>query len=148
MKKFFSDFKEFAFKGNILDMAVGVVIGSAFGKIITALVDYIISPLITLLTSGATLADLGVTLREAVMEGEEVISEAVVLNYGAFLQSVIDFVIIALCIFIVLRVIMTAKKKAEELTKKNKEEEAAAEEAAADTELSVLLEIKELLQKK
>lgn len=147
MKKFFADFKEFALKGNIFDMAVGIVIGSAFSKIISSLVDYIISPVITLLTSGATLEGLGITLREAVMEGEEVIREAVVLSYGAFLQSIIDFIIIALCIFIVLRVMMTAKKKAEELTKKNKEEE-IKEEAPADTELSVLLEIKELLQKK
>jgi len=148
MKKFFADFKEFALKGNILDMAIGIVIGSAFSKIVTSLVESIISPIITLLTSGATLDGLGVTLREAVMDGEEVVREAVVLNYGAFIQAIIDFIIIALCMFIVLKVIMAAKKKAEDLINKNKEEEAAAEEAAADTELSVLLEIKELLEKK
>ena len=147
MKKFFADFKEFALKGNILDMAIGIVIGSAFSKIVSSLVESIISPIITLLTSGATLSGLGVTLREAVMDGEEVVREAVVLNYGAFIQAIIDFIIIALCMFIVLKAIMAAKNKAEALLAKKKEEEEAAEEEAAETELSVLLEIRELLKK-
>ncbi len=146
MKKFFADFKEFAFKGNIIDMAVGVIIGGAFGKIVSALVEMIISPLIGLLTGGVDLSKLSVTLREAEMAGEEVVKEALVLNYGGFIQAVIDFLIIALCLFLVMKAIMAAKNKAESLRKK--EEEAAAEEAPADTELSVLLEIKELLEKK
>lgn len=146
MKKFIQEFKEFALKGNIIDMAVGVIIGGAFGKIVSGLVDFIISPLLALLTKGATLDSLSVTLREAVMNGEEVVSEAVVLNYGAFIQAIIDFLIIALCLFLVLKGIMAAKTKLESM--KKKEEEVAAEEAPADTELSVLLEIKELLEKK
>ncbi len=146
MKKFFQEFKDFALKGNIIDMAVGVIIGGAFGKIVSGLVDFIISPLLALLTKGATLDSLSVTLREAVMNGEEVVSEAVVLNYGAFIQAIIDFLIIALCLFLVLKGIMAAKTKLEAM--KKKEEEAPAEEAPADTELSVLLEIKELLEKK
>jgi large conductance mechanosensitive channel len=146
MKKFIQEFKEFALKGNIIDMAVGVIIGGAFGKIVSGLVDFIISPLLALLTKGATLDSLSVTLREAVMNGEEVVSEAVKLNYGAFLQAIIDFIIIALCLFLVLKGIMAAKNKLESM--KKKEEEAAVEEAPADTELSVLLEIKELLEKK
>ena len=142
MKKFFSDFKEFAMKGNILDMAVGVIIGGAFGKIVTSFVNDIISPLIGLLTGAVALDKLSVTLKEAVMEGEEVVKEALVLNYGAFIQSIIDFLIIALSIFIVLRLIMNAQKKLEEL--KKKEEEAEEEE---ETELSVLKEIKDMLIK-
>ena len=145
MKKFFSDFKEFAMKGNIIDMAVGVIIGGAFGKIVTSLVNDIITPLISLLTGAVSLDKLSVTLREAVMEGEEVVKEALTLNYGAFIQSIIDFLIIALSIFCVLRMIMKAQQKLESL-KKKEEEEAAAEEPA-ETELSVLKEIKELLDK-
>lgn len=141
MKKFISEFKEFALKGNVLDMAIGVIIGGAFGKIVTSLVESIISPLLALLTNGATLDSLTITLREAVGE-----NPAVELGIGAFLQAIIDFLIIALCLFLVLKAIMTAKAKFEAMRKK--EEEEAAEEAAEDTELSVLLEIKELLQKK
>ena len=141
MKKFFAEFKEFALKGNILDMAVGVIIGGAFGKIVTALVEDVISPLIALLTNGATLDGLSITLRAAAGD-----TPAVELAIGAFLQAIIDFLIIAICLFLVLKAIMAAKKKVEDL--KKKEEEEAAEEAPADTELSVLLEIKELLEKK
>lgn len=144
MKKFFQEFKEFALKGNIIDMAIGVIIGGAFGKIVSGLVDFIISPLLALLTKGATLDALSVTLREAVMEGEEVVSEAVVLNYGAFIQTIIDFLIIAICLFLVMKGIMAAKNKLEAM----KQTEEVPEEAPADTELSVLLEIKELLEKK
>ncbi len=134
MKKFFTEFKEFALKGNIIDMAIGVIIGGAFGKIITALVEKIISPLIGILLNETSLAKKTATVGEAVIE------------WGAFVQAIIDFIIIALCLFLVLKAIMAAKKKMEAL--KQKEEEAPAEEAPADTELSVLLEIKDLLQKK
>ncbi len=145
MKKFIQDFKDFAFKGNILDMAIGVIIGGAFGKIVTSLVENIISPFITLLTGAAQLSEFTIKLKDAVMNGEEVVTEAVVLNIGAFLQSIIDFLIIALCIFLILRAIMAAKTKFEALKKK---EEAAEEEAEPeDTELSVLQEIKALLEK-
>ena len=141
MKKFIQDFKEFAFKGNILDMAIGVIVGGAFGKIVTSLVENIISPFITLLTGAAKLSDFTVTLKEAVGD-----TEAVALNLGAFLQSIIDFLIITICIFLILKAIMAAKTKFESM--KKKEEDAAEEEEEADTELSVLLEIKELLEKK
>ena len=148
MKKFFKEFKEFAMKGNIVDMAVGVVIGGAFGKIVTALVENIITPLISMLTGDINLSNLAVHLRDEVLnEAGEVVTEAVNLSYGAFIQSIIDFLIIALSIFIVLKLIMNASKKLEAL-KKKEEEEAPAEEAPAETELSVLKEIKEMLEKK
>ena len=121
-------------------MAVGVIVGGAFGKIVTALVEDIISPLIALLTNGATLDGLSITLRAA--SGD---TPAVELAIGSFLQAIIDFLIIAICLFLVLKAIMAAKKKVEDLRKK---EEEAAEEAPEDTELSVLLEIQELLEKK
>ena len=146
MKKFIEDFKEFAFKGNIIDMAVGIVIGTAFSAIITKLVEGVISPLIGLLTGGVSLADLAVQLKAAEVANGEVVREALMLNYGAFLQAILDFIIIALCLFFVMKGIMAAKKKMEEL--KKTEEAPAEEEEPADTELSVLLEIKELLEKK
>ena len=147
MKKFFADFKEFALKGNIIDMAVGVIIGGAFGKIVSSLVADIISPLIGLLTGGADLNHLLVTLRpEETDAAGEVVKAALTLNYGTFIQTIIDFIIIALCLFLVLKGIMAAKNKMEAL--KKAEEEAAEEETPADTELSVLLEIKDILSKK
>ena len=146
MKKFFKDFKDFAVKGNIIDMAVGIIIGGAFAKIVSAFVENIVTPLISLLMGNVTFDNWVIHIREAVMDGEEVVKAAVDLNIGAFLQAIIDFILIALCIFIVLRLIMNAKKKAEDL-KKKEEEEAAEEEAPADTELSVLLEIRDMLAK-
>lgn len=148
MKKFLSDFKSFALKGNIVDMAIGVVIGSAFGKIVTSLVNDIITPLIGLLTGNISLAELKFVLAEAVLnEAGEVVTPELAITYGAFLQTVIDFFIIALSIFVVMRVAMNTRKKIEDMKKK---EEAVAEEAAEEekeTELSVLLEIRELLKK-
>lgn len=147
MKKFFSDFKEFALKGNIIDLAVGVVIGGAFGKIVTSLVNDIITPLISLLTGNTTLAGLKHVFKPEVFhfeDGEKIIDQAeIALTYGNFIQTIIDFLIIAFSIFIVLRLIMNAKTKLENL-KKKEEEEAEEEE---ETELSVLKEIKELLDK-
>lgn len=146
MKKFFSEFKEFAMKGNIVDMAVGVIIGGAFGKIVSSLVADIVTPLISLLTGSVNLTSLKAVLKEAVLEGGEVVKEEIAITYGNFIQSIIDFLLIALSIFIVLRIIMKAEKKLEELKKKEAEE--AAEEAPAETELSVLKEIKEMLADK
>ncbi len=148
MKKFLNDFKAFALKGNIVDMAVGVVIGGAFGKIVTSLVNDIITPLLGLLTGNISLADLKLVLAPAVLDAAgEIVTPELAVTYGAFLQTIIDFLIIALSIFMVMRIAMNAHKKIESL-KKKEEEEAAAEEGKKDTELSVLLEINELLEKK
>lgn len=147
MKKFLADFKAFALKGNIIDMAVGVVIGGAFGKIVTSLVNDIITPLIGLLTGNVSLADLKFVLAEAVMEAGEVTTPELAITYGAFLQTIIDFLIIALSIFVVMRVAMNAHKKLDELRKKEEEVVEEVVEEEKDTELSVLLEIKELLKK-
>lgn len=146
MKKFFSDFKTFALKGNIVDMAVGVIIGGAFGKIVTSLVNDIITPLISVLTGKVMLTNLKWVISPAVLdESGNVISEEVSLLYGNFLQSVIDFFIIALSIFVVIRVMMNAQKKMEALKKKKEEE--PEPQVPAETELEVLKEIRELMKK-
>ena len=146
MKKFFSDFKAFALKGNIVDMAVGVIIGGAFGKIVTSLVNDIITPLISVLTGKVMLTNLKWVISPAVLdESGKVIHEEVSLLYGNFLQSVIDFFIIALSIFIVIRIMMNAQKKMEALKKKKEEE--TEPQVPAETELEVLKEIRELMKK-
>lgn len=148
MKKFFSDFKAFALKGNIVDMAIGVVIGGAFGKIVTSLVNDIITPLIGLLTGNISLADLKIVLAEAVLnELGEVVTPELAITYGAFLQTVIDFLIIAFSIFMVMRIAMNTRKKLDDMKKKEEEKAEEAAEEEKDTELSVLLEIRELLKK-
>lgn len=147
MKKFLSDFKDFALKGNIVDMAVGVVVGGAFGKIVTSLVADIITPLIGLITGNISLADLKIVLVKEVIEAGEVITPELAVTYGAFLQTIIDFLIIALSIFLVLRIAMNARKKLEDMKKKEEEIKEAEAEEEKDTELSVLLEIRELLKK-
>ncbi|MBE6538146.1 MAG: large-conductance mechanosensitive channel protein MscL [Ruminococcaceae bacterium] len=148
MKKstFFKDFKEFIAKGNVVDLAVGVVIGGAFKDIVNALVNNIIMPLIGLVTGGASVADLKwvITAAELDAEGNVLVAENALL-YGAFIQTIIDFLIIALCIFTVLRVMMKLKS----LTEK-KEEPAPAPEAPAEpveTTDDILKDIRELLKK-
>lgn len=106
MKKFMDEFKAFAFKGNVLDLAVGVVIGSAFTAIVTALVNFIIMPLVGILTGGTDIQNLSIEVGGAKLE------------YGAFLQAVVDFILIALVIFIFIKFINNAAnkfKKAEEV---------------------------------
>lgn len=148
MKKFFADFKAFIMKGNIIDMAVGVVIGGAFGKIVTSLVADIITPLISILTGKVSLTELKWVINEAVLDeaGVEVTPE-LALTYGNFIQNIIDFLIIAISIFLVLRVMTLAQKKLDDLKKKEEEEKAAEPEEPKETELSVLCEIREMLKK-
>ena len=123
MKKFLQDFKAFAMKGNVVDMAVGVIIGGAFGKIVTSLVNDVIMPLIGLAVGGVNFTELKWVIREAYTTeaGKEI--AAATLNYGNFLQVTFDFLIIALSIFTVIRVIGNLNRK--------KEAEKAAEPAPA-----------------
>ena len=140
---FIQDFKAFALKGNVVDMAVGVIIGGAFGKIVTSVVNNIIMPPVGFLTGGVDFTNLKVTLKEAVVEGENVVSEAVTLNYGQFIQDVVDFLIIAFCIFLMIKGIAKLTRK--------KEEEAAAEpapEPEPSAEEKLLTEIRDLLKNK
>ena len=148
MKKFFADFKAFITKDNIIDMAVGVIIGGAFGKIVTSLVNDIITPLISILTGKVSLTELKWVINEAVLdEAGAVVTPELALTYGNFLQNIIDFLIIAISIFVVLRIMVTAQKKLESLKKKEEEEKKEEPAAPAETELSVLKEIREMLKK-
>lgn len=142
---FFSDFKAFIAKGNVIDMAVGVVIGGAFKDIVNALVNNIIMPLVGLITGGKSVADLKWVIKEAVVDAEGAVIEAEnALLYGDFIQKIIDFLLIAFCIFCVLRVMMKIKAMTE------KKEEPAPEPAPAEpveTTDDILKDIRELLKK-
>lgn len=128
------EFKEFAMKGNVVDLAVAVVIGGAFGKIVTSFVNDIIMPPIGVLMGGVNFTDLKITLKEAVGE-----VPAVTMNYGAWINTVIDFVIVALVIFLVIKALNSLKKK---------EAEAPAAPPAPSKEETLLTEIRDLLAKK
>ena len=143
--KFLEEFKAFIAKGNVIDMAVAVVVGGAFGKIVTSLVNDIIMPLIGLITGGFNVKEAKWVIEAAVMDGETVVTPEVALTYGAFIQTIIDFLLIALSIFIFLKIILAAKSKFE---KKEEEiaEEAPAEEPKETTE-DILAEIRDLLKK-
>ncbi|MFH1611731.1 MAG: large-conductance mechanosensitive channel protein MscL [bacterium] len=127
----FKEFKEFAVKGNMIDMAVGIVIGAAFGKIISSLVTDVIMPPIGVILGGIDFSNLVITLQKATET-----TEAITLNYGLFINAVIDFIIIAFAIFIVVKQINRFKKKKE--TKPNKPAE----------EVLLLREIRDQLKKK
>lgn len=128
------DFKEFAFKGNVLDMAIGVIIGGAFGKIVTSLVNDLIMPIISILTGGINFTDLKYVITPA--KGD--IAENAI-AYGSFIQNVVDFLIIAFCIFFFVKLIEKFKKK-EEI-----KEEAAPTKA---DNIVLLEEIRDLLKAK
>ena len=139
MKKFLSEFKEFALRGNVLDMAIGVVIGGAFGKITTSLVNDVIMPLVGMLIGGIDLSQLDIVLKPAVMNGDEVVTAAVTLGIGTFLTTIIDFILVALVIFIIIKAINRFHKK---------KEEAAPEEPKGPTSEELLTEIRDLLKEK
>lgn len=138
---FLKDFKDFAMRGNVIDMAVGVIIGGAFGKIVSSLVADVIMPAIGLLVGGVNFTDLAITLRPAqVNDGVE--QAAVTLNYGNFLQTTFDFLIIAFAIFLFIR----GLNKLSSLKKKEEEEKPAAPPAPTKEE-TLLTEIRDLLKK-
>lgn len=144
MKKFFSEFKEFAMRGNVVDMAVGVIIGAAFGKIVSSLVNDIIMPLIGVVTGGMNFTDYKLVVQKAVMDGQEIIKPEVTMNCGAWVQTVVDFLIVAFCIFVMIKFINNLRKKAE------RQKEAEAEPAPAAPEPTkeelLLTEIRDLLK--
>ncbi len=137
------EFKEFAMRGNVLDMAVGVIIGGAFGKIVSSLVNDIIMPLIGALLGHVDFTTLSATLRSATLnELGEVVKPAVVIPYGNFIQATVDFLIIALCIFFVLKAVNAVTRK--------KKEEPAPEpaEPVVPEDIQLLREIRDELKKK
>ena len=142
VKQIAEDFKNFAVKGNMIDMAVGIIIGGAFGKIVTSLVSDVIMPPIGLLVGGVNFTDLKIVMKEAVIENGAEVVPAVTLNYGNFLQVLFDFLIIALTIFFVIR--MLAKLKKEEAPA----EPAAPAEPEPTKEEILLTEIRDLLKER
>ena len=140
MKKFLNEFKEFAMRGNVLDMAIGVVIGSAFGKITTSLVNDVFMPLIGLLIGGIDLGQLNLTLKAAVMDGDTVVKEPVMLGLGTFLSTIIDFILVAFVIFLMVKAI----NKLHALGKKD--EEPGPEEPETPTAEELLTDIRDLLK--
>ncbi len=127
---FIKEFKEFAVKGNVMDMAVGVIIGGAFGKIVTSLVDDVLMPVISKLTGGLDFAN-GLALK--IGEGDS----AAVLKYGNFIQNVVDFLIVAFCIFLMVKAMNKLMPKKEE-----------PEEPAGPTQEELLTDIRDLLKEK
>ena len=144
MKKFFEEFKTFAMRGNVIDMAVGVVIGGAFGKITTSIVNDIIMPCISMLTGGVDFSQWKIVLKEAVANAEGVIDPAteVAINYGNTIAIILDFIIIAFAVFCLVKALNSLHKQKEEPAP---EPEAPAAPPAPTTE-ELLAEIRDLLK--
>ncbi|WP_418800402.1 large-conductance mechanosensitive channel protein MscL [Porphyromonas sp.] len=140
MASFKQEFKEFALRGNVMDMAVGIIIGGAFGKIVSSLVDDILMPIVGLFTGGINFSELAYVIKPAEFNaaGEEIVA-ATTLNYGLFIQNVVDFFIIALVIFMMIRGINRLRKK---------QEEPKAPAPEPSDEVKLLTEIRNLLDKK
>jgi large conductance mechanosensitive channel protein len=136
---FRTELKEFLMRGSVVDMAVGIVIGAAFGKIVTSFVNDILMPPLALVSNQGQFTDLKLVLRQAVMDGTEVVNPAITWNYGAFIQSVVDFLIIGTAIFMVIKGMNSLKRK---------KEEAPAPAPEPTKEEVLLTEIRDLLKNK
>jgi large conductance mechanosensitive channel len=128
------EFKKFAMRGNVVDMAVGIIMGAAFGKIVSSFVADVIMPPIGLIIGGVNFTNLAITIKDAVGE-----TAAVTINYGKFIQNIFDFLIIAIAIFMAIKAMNTLMKK---------EEEAPAQPPAPSKEEILLTEIRDILQQK
>ena len=157
MKKFMEEFKAFAMRGNVIDMAVGVVIGGAFGKISTSIVNDIIMPAVSMLMGGVDFTAWKIVLKEAVMEmGADGVmvekSAEIAVKYGNLIAVIVDFIILAFAIFCMVKAINTMREKAEALKKKEEEVVEAEPEAPAEPEPTaeekLLAEIRDLLKEK
>ena len=143
---FFGEFKEFISRGNVMDMAVGVIIATAFGKITTSLVNDVVMPALGYLFGGMDFTKWNITLAPEVLDDAgEVVTEAVVIGIGTFIATIVDFILVALVVFLVIKAINTAKDKAEALAGKKKEEEAAADPEPTEDQ-KLLAEIRDLLK--
>lgn len=138
MGKLLKEFKDFAIKGNVMDMAIGVVLGGAFGKIVSSLVSDIIMPLIGALCGGLNFTDWKWVISKAVEQGGEIVKPEVAITWGNFIQVIFDFLIIAWCIFLVVKAINKAKKP---------KEEPAPEPPATPEDIQLLREIRDSLKK-
>lgn len=143
MKKLIHEFKEFINRGNVMDMAIGVILATAFGKITTTLVNEVFMPFVSWIFGARDMTALNLVVREAVMDGETVVKEGITIGFGTFLAAVLDFILIALVVFLVVKGMNAAKARLE----KKQEEEAAAEPAPTKEEL-LLMEIRDLLKER
>lgn len=142
--KFIEDFKKFAFKGNVIDMAVGVIIGSTFSAIVTSMVNDILMPIIGKLTSGINFSDIKIVLAEAVVDASgNITTPENAIKIGSFIQAIIYFLLVALVLFLFIRGVNTAREK---LKKKEEEAPAVEEEPAPSQEELLLTEIRDLLK--
>lgn len=141
MSNLLKEFKEFAMRGNVIDMAVGVVIGAAFGKIVSSLVDDIIMPLVGVATGGMNFTDYKWVIQKAATDAQgAIITPEVSMNWGSWIQTVVDFLIVAFCIFIMIRFMNNLRKK------KPAEEPAPEAPAEPTAEEKLLTEIRDLLR--
>lgn len=141
MKKMLQEFKTFAMRGNVVDMAVGIIIGGAFGKIVSSVVGDLIMPAVGLLVGGVNFTDLKIVMKDAVLEGDKVITPAVSLNYGNFIQVVFDFLIVAFAVFLLIKGINALNRKKEAPA-------APATPSAPPADVQLLTEIRDLLKEK
>ena len=143
MKKFAEEFRTFILRGNVLDMAIGVVIGGAFGKITSSLVNDLLMPFISWICGTRDMTALNLIVRPEIIENETVVQEAIVIGFGTFLATIIDFLLIALVIFFIVKL----SNKAHSMMEKKKEEEVIQEEPKASAE-DLLKDILEELKKR
>lgn len=134
----FKEFKEFISKGNVMDMAIGIVIGGAFAAIVNSVVNDILMPIIGFLTAGVDFTDLKIVLQQAVLEAGEVVQPEVSLNYGSLIQTIINFLIISLFIFLMVKGMNQMRRQ---------EEEEPEEAAPKSVEVLLLEEIRDSLKK-
>ena len=146
MKKFFEEFKTFAMRGNVIDMAVGVVIGGAFGKISTSIVNDIIMPVVSIITGGIDFTAWKIVLKQAIMEGETVVKPEIAINFGNTVAVIVDFIIVAFAIFCMVKFLNNLHKKEEEPAPAPEPEVEPAPPAPTSEEL--LAEIRDLLKEK
>lgn len=148
MKKLINEFKEFIMRGNVLDMAVGVIIATAFGKITTSLVNDVFMPFISWLFGARDMTALNIIVRPEELDANgEVVKEAITIGFGTFIGTVIDFLLVALVVFAIIKAFNTARDMAEAKLKKQQEEEAVEEEPAGPTTEELLTQILEAIQK-
>lgn len=145
MRDILKEFREFAVKGNVIDLAVGVIIGAAFGKIVSSIVVDIFTPIIGLLVGGVNLTNLKIVLKPEYIDQAGVVIPATTLNYGNFLQNSFDFIIVAISIFLVVKALNTIKKAQEAKVKK---EEAIQVKKVMNKQEELLTEIRDLLKSK
>ena len=138
MKKILKEFRDFIARGNVVDMAIGVIIAGAFGKITTSLVNDVFMPFISFIFGTRDMTALNLVVREAVMDGETVVQEAITIGFGTFVGYIIDFILVALVVFAVVKAMNAMKKN---------EEEAPAAPPAPSKEEVLLTEIRDLLKK-